>query len=133
MQLNEWLIDLLIVQRLVLRIWSLTVCYSFDQITVVWYIVLLRHVQLVCISIPTIFFFFSNYVFIIFKQLTGFIFRSGMGLGLILCILVILISILWSRLRTIWNHLLNIDHAIIALSLTDHRGHHTLGEIMRLR
>ena len=56
---------LLIVQGLILRIGPLTICYPFNQIAIVRNVVLLRHVQLVLVSRPTIFFFFPNYVFII--------------------------------------------------------------------
>ena len=55
-----------------------------------------------------------------------------MSLRLILRVLIILISILWSRLCTIWNNLLNIDDTVVGLRLANHGSHHSLWKIMRL-
>ena len=119
-------------QWLILRIRALTVCYPLDEIAVIRHVVLLWHVHLVLVVVSPVFFFFSDYVFVIFKQLTCFIFRSRVSLVWVLGVLIVLISVLWSWLCPIWNHLLYIYYAIVGLGLANHWSHHTLGEIVRL-
>ena len=94
--------NLLVVERFVLRIGDLIICNSFDQIIVIGAVVLLRNVQRITIGTPTIFFFLSNDILVVLKQLAGLVFRGRMRLVLLILPLV---SVLGPRLSSVWNNL----------------------------
>ena len=108
---------------------------TLDEVVV--RIVLLRHVQRVVIARTAIgiLFLFPDYVLVVLQKLTGFVLGCRMWLILILIILIGWIAKLGSGLGCpVWNYLLHIDYATVALGLTTHHGgHHALREIMRLR
>lgn len=60
-------------QGLILGIGPLAIGDPLDQIGVTLHVVLLRHIQLVLVMIPTVFFFFTDYVLVILEQLAGLI------------------------------------------------------------
>lgn len=128
-------LNLLVVKWLVLWVGHLCVLNPFNQIIVICTtrVVLLGHAQRILIWISTIFFFFTNYIFVVLQKLGRFIFCRWVRLILILLITLVRVTIITPGLWSIWNNLSNVDNAAITLVLANHGCHHTLWEIVRLR